>query len=547
MATSMSLRPWARSRTPVSTASARSTSQTVPIGFSLRHPDSRNTGRPFFTLIEPTINSAIQKGFFKQIRFLVQFGADINEKDSQRRTPLMNCALVEEDKWGVGLARILVEKGAAIGHRDTHGLNALQYACIYEREELVKIYLSAVDFNLNQTDKAGNTAMHHAVSAGSLPLILMLIDALNKYKLSGDIPNKSGITPLIQAYKCGHIACAEALISGGHGNEEAKDNVEFKTAKEWKVEALAKMEEHPWTDESSNGNRQPSKDLRKFDLHNLHNGRLRIKSANNIRPPSPWRQGSGRKPHPSSDGEEDASSLCQLPNKDTLANRLYRSASTNELRNKPELVFNVKPIDCFVNGTQNHHSHGKGRGTPGRPFSALSSPPGERTDLPTSWRREMIKLCGSFQFQFTPSFVSSVKPPEVDQACSEDSSSIRPSSAMATESLSGSVSDITSICSRRSGAVYQRRLSMMGKATEAKERRRQSGSLSGKRRVIPSLLTLRVDNDTSSSDGSVASQANRRRNRIESENSEMSKSSGKARLGALISGPDHVDRETPKT
>ena len=63
-------------------------------------------------IVQPNINAAIEKGLFKQVRYLIEFGARVNQRDHHGRTPLMNAALVEDEEWGVGLARLLLEKGA---------------------------------------------------------------------------------------------------------------------------------------------------------------------------------------------------------------------------------------------------------------------------------------------------------------------------------------------------------------------------------------------------------------------------------------------------
>ena len=94
---------------------------------------------PYLITMETSIVSAILKGYFQQVRFLVETGCDVNERDALRRTPLMTCALVGDESWSVGLARVLIEHGASGSIRDKHGLNAFHHACIYQRLPLAKV------------------------------------------------------------------------------------------------------------------------------------------------------------------------------------------------------------------------------------------------------------------------------------------------------------------------------------------------------------------------------------------------------------------------
>ena len=96
-----------------------------------------------------SIAEAIKKGFFKQIRFLIEIGYDVNQKEDAQefgkrkgqeycgRSPLILCSLIRGDDWGVGIAQNLLERGAKVGIKNLNGMNALHYACIFVRSKLV--------------------------------------------------------------------------------------------------------------------------------------------------------------------------------------------------------------------------------------------------------------------------------------------------------------------------------------------------------------------------------------------------------------------------
>lgn len=72
---------------------------------------------------------AIQHGYFRSVRYLLELHYDPNERDSQLRTPLILCAYVENDRWSLSLARNLLEKGAKIALEDHARRNA--YVCVF--------------------------------------------------------------------------------------------------------------------------------------------------------------------------------------------------------------------------------------------------------------------------------------------------------------------------------------------------------------------------------------------------------------------------------
>ncbi|CAF4192791.1 unnamed protein product [Rotaria magnacalcarata] len=82
-------------------------------------------------LIPPTIIPkhfnvpfAIQHGYFRCIRYLLQLCHDPNERDSQLRTPLILCSYVENDRWSLSIAQNLLEKGAKVALEDHARRNA---------------------------------------------------------------------------------------------------------------------------------------------------------------------------------------------------------------------------------------------------------------------------------------------------------------------------------------------------------------------------------------------------------------------------------------
>ena len=113
------------------------------------------------------------------MQVLAELGADVNARDraADGRTALMYCALVADERWGVGMARTLLERGALVGLR-THQLrlNAMHFACMFGRVDLVRTFLTALDFDLRAVDALGNTALHYAAAIGCTDIIRLVAD-----------------------------------------------------------------------------------------------------------------------------------------------------------------------------------------------------------------------------------------------------------------------------------------------------------------------------------------------------------------------------------
>ncbi|XP_022100213.1 ankyrin repeat domain-containing protein 50-like [Acanthaster planci] len=251
----------------------------------------------------PELHVAIHRGQFHDARQLVSAGDDVNCRDANHRTPLILCALVEQEQWGVGIARMLLEMGALAGLVDKQGRNALIYACIYRRLELVEVLLSAVDFDLNHRDRFGNTALFYAASGGNADVVATVVKKFKHFGETLDKPNKFGMTPLLEACRLGHERVARTLVENG-AKVERRDGVRHWNAVDWQQEhdrhveatnrARNRSYNKPWlsTKNTSVGKSEPGQ-LRRAtslpgisgsDCHGLSDGRSSSESMDPIVP-----------------------------------------------------------------------------------------------------------------------------------------------------------------------------------------------------------------------------------------------------------------------
>jgi ankyrin repeat protein len=110
-------------------------SQSPPVSLSIMSCHDSNSVRSHQTntsaLIPPTlipkhfnVTFAIQHGYFRCVRYLLELCYDPNERDSQLRTPLILCSYVENNRWSLSIAQNLLEKGAKIALEDHARRNA---------------------------------------------------------------------------------------------------------------------------------------------------------------------------------------------------------------------------------------------------------------------------------------------------------------------------------------------------------------------------------------------------------------------------------------
>lgn len=183
----------------------------------------------------PALCSAIRTKRFRQAKILIEMGVDVNfREENHRRTPLIELCFIEEESKAAKIGKLLLTNGAKVGLCDNYGLNSLHYACKHGREQLVSLMMDeAHTFDLNKPDRDGNTALHYAAMSGNFVVLNLLIKTLKNFKLSVDLSNKNGETPLICASKSGHFLCARILISEGRASKHARDKISFKNASDW--------------------------------------------------------------------------------------------------------------------------------------------------------------------------------------------------------------------------------------------------------------------------------------------------------------------------
>ena len=166
--------------------------------------------------MSPVLYDAIIHGRFRQVQYLINSGVPIDGPNSQ-------CALdaalhIPNGRTRDRFFRFLLSCGANYNCVDREtGRNVFATACKLERVKELKTLLSFApgDIDMNARDAYGYTALHHAVSTGSVSLVQLIVTNLMRYGLSADVTSHGGLTPYQYAQRFGFYNIADILRQEG--------------------------------------------------------------------------------------------------------------------------------------------------------------------------------------------------------------------------------------------------------------------------------------------------------------------------------------------
>nr|KAG5709835.1 hypothetical protein BaRGS_032659 [Batillaria attramentaria] len=215
---------------------------------------------------------AVLKGRVQGVRFLLNRGVTVNGKNDYGYSILVAALHIDDAKKRDKMFSLLMDRNADAFFKDaTHQRTVLQWACILGRVEQVKTILDELggEIDLNYKDTDGHTALHHAVMAGNMNIVQVLVDMYRKFGVNVDVPDKLGLTPYLHAKRLGYRDVAECLRTQGLASQGHGDML-FRSPREWsqigKFERKKAIEIH--TQEAINLAKIQGKITRVRDLEN---------------------------------------------------------------------------------------------------------------------------------------------------------------------------------------------------------------------------------------------------------------------------------------
>lgn len=147
------------------------------------------------------------------IDFLLSKGADINEKDNEGNTPLIESLRPGSNKNTI---EYIIEKGADLNLKNNKGDTPLHKACMWTDIDFVKLLIEK-GADINATNHIGNTPLHEAVFSENIEAVKLLVIR------GADVnaKNNDGTTPLLLLKE--QLEIFKFLISSG-ADVNAKDS-----------------------------------------------------------------------------------------------------------------------------------------------------------------------------------------------------------------------------------------------------------------------------------------------------------------------------------
>ncbi|XP_071499557.1 uncharacterized protein [Diadema antillarum] len=177
---------------------------------------------------------AVSSGRPRQVRLLLESGIGVHHTDACGQTPLIRAMFIENSRHRHKIVRLLLRRGALVSHQDYVGRSSLAWACLRGLDDVFEQLMKHGDgeLDLNDTDMNDCTPLFHAATSGSAAMVKLLVEYLQKYGLSIDVPNKDGITPLMQAIRLGNDVCASILLNQGKASVTVRDK-NHRSALDW--------------------------------------------------------------------------------------------------------------------------------------------------------------------------------------------------------------------------------------------------------------------------------------------------------------------------
>jgi uncharacterized protein len=156
--------------------------------------------------------AAVAEGNLEQVKELITAGADLEQRDSHERTPLLVAAHLSHDE----VAKVLLEAGANPNALDVQHYDLITIAAVNNDVEMIRVGLEHGADPANITSPYDGTALIAAAHLGHVETVQALIDAGAPL----DHVNNLGWTALIEAIVLGdggeqHTAVLKALVESG--------------------------------------------------------------------------------------------------------------------------------------------------------------------------------------------------------------------------------------------------------------------------------------------------------------------------------------------
>ena len=171
------------------------------------------------------LTRSISVGALRQTKFLLQQGCNPNLLvGHQGMRPLMVACFIADERKRRAILKALLEHGADPTLTDVQGRNSVMYGCALGLKGVTELLVKDCDYDLNATDKYGDTILHVCAKAGGPKVLGVVLKEMQRHRLNISIQNNDYLTPLSLAILNGNYECAKAIHGLGGSPRFSRTN-----------------------------------------------------------------------------------------------------------------------------------------------------------------------------------------------------------------------------------------------------------------------------------------------------------------------------------
>ncbi|UJR26047.1 hypothetical protein I4U23_007393 [Adineta vaga] len=193
---------------------------------------------------ESKILNAIQRAQYKQLALYTRHKYKLNFVTKDGRNGLFYALDITDAHQRQKMIKFCLDHGIDPLQKDTeNGYTPLHEAIARQQVESVQLLLANVsgEIDWRAYDMRGRTILHQAVEANNVAILEALINVMNHYGVSVDIPDRNGLTPYLLATKLHLREMAQILLKKGHASRRQCDISTHRSANDWEI---AGIEDH---------------------------------------------------------------------------------------------------------------------------------------------------------------------------------------------------------------------------------------------------------------------------------------------------------------
>ncbi|CAF0811475.1 unnamed protein product [Adineta ricciae] len=195
-------------------------------------------------ILESKVLNAIQRAQYKQLALYIRHKYKLNFVTEDGRNGLFYALDIADAHQRQKMIKFCLDHGIdPLQKETTSGFTPLHEAISRQQVESVQLLLANVsgEINWREFDTQGRTILHLAVEANSIPILDALLNVMNHYGVSVDIPDRNGLTPYLLAIKLHLRDMVQILLKKGHASRRQCDLPTHRSANDWEI---AGIEDH---------------------------------------------------------------------------------------------------------------------------------------------------------------------------------------------------------------------------------------------------------------------------------------------------------------